>query len=126
MYRISVSHLRSLCWLFIYSIATETCYGTRQLDVGRSLSLSVDRVCWWLCFLLPCLRAPGRGVPGFLAGFALAVLFGFFHDPVDAQVDSFQVFSPVSLAKWASPQFENSVQIFTFSSRMMNKQDQVT
>ena len=27
-------------------------------------------------FLLPCLRAPGRGVPGFLAGFALAFAVG--------------------------------------------------
>ena len=40
----------------------------------------------------------------------------FYHDPADAQVDSLYVFSPVSFAKWASPQFENYVQIFTFSS----------
>ena len=38
----------------------------------------------WLLVPLPCLRAPGRGVPGFLAGPALVCLFLlllFVHDP---------------------------------------------
>ena len=46
------------------------------------------------------------GVPGGpRPGFAVCS----FHDRVDAQTKWYQVFSPVSLAKWASPQFESYV-----------------
>ena len=48
-----------------------TCYGMRQSSV---YSLRVeDWIMLWFgwFFPLPCLRAPGRGVPGFLAGPAL-------------------------------------------------------
>ena len=79
-------------------------------------------------FLLPCPRAPGRGVPGFLAGPALAFVVSVFgtHDPDLALIIAHQEVSHVSLAQWASPQFENHVQIFTSHLPMMNIQDQVT
>ena len=66
--------------------------------------------------LLPCLRAPGGGVPGFLASLALSFVVCFTHDPNAARLAYSQVVSPVSLAKWASPQFESIVQIFNFPS----------
>ena len=57
-----------------------TCYGMRQSSV---YSLRVeDWIMLWFgwFFPLPCLRAPGRGVPGFLAGPAL-VLFAVASRP---------------------------------------------
>ena len=53
----------------------------------RVLELTIGSCCGLVaCSLvpLPCLRAPGRGVPGFLAGPALVGLFLlllFIHDP---------------------------------------------
>ena len=73
-------------------------------------------------FLLPCLRAPGWGVPAL----AFAVSVCCIHDPVIALLIVRQEVSQVSLAQWASPQFENHVQIFTSHLPMMNLQDQVT
>ena len=79
------------------------------------LKLWITLLVGWF-FLLPCLRAPGRGVPGFLAGpalvFAVAVLpWSKF---------SFSNFAPGSLtfhsAQRAPPQFENHVQIFHLPS----------
>ena len=74
------------------------------------------------CFcLLPCLRAPGRGgawVPGGLRpGFLLLL---FIHDPDIAFLIMHLYVSQVSLAKRASPQFENRVQIFTSHLPMMD------
>ena len=72
-------------------------------------------------FLLPCLRAPGWGVPGFLAGPALVFAVSVFgtHDPDLALLIVRQEVSHVSLAQWASPQFTSHLP-------MMNIQDQVT
>ena len=55
------------------SIDVETCHVSRRdTDVGSGIYRALDRVgsCCWVCFW-PCLRAPGGGVPGFLAGLAL-------------------------------------------------------
>ena len=44
-----------------------TCYGTRQLNVDSFGVQAMDHVVVWCFWLLPCLRAPGRGgawVPG--------------------------------------------------------------
>ena len=44
-----------------------TCYGTRQLNVDSVGVQAMDHVVVWCSWLLPCLRAPGRGgawVPG--------------------------------------------------------------
>ena len=62
---------------------------------------------------------PGGPRPGFS-------LLLFIHDPDIAFPIMHQDVSHVSLAQRASPQFENSVQIFTFHLPMMNLQDQVT
>ena len=62
---------------------------------------------------------PGGPRPGFRCWLC-------FHDPVIALLIMHQDVSHVSLAKWASPQFENHVQIFTSHLPMMNLQDQVT
>ena len=68
-------------------------------------------------FPLRCLRAPGRGgawVPGGpRPGFRCWLCF---HDPDIALLIMHQDVSHVSLAKWASPQFENHVQFFHFPS----------
>ena len=48
------------------------------------------------------------------------------HDPDLAFLILHQDVSHVSRAQWASPQFENHVQIFTSHLPMMNLQDQVT
>ena len=52
---------------------------------------------------------PGGPRPGFRCWFC-------FHDPDIALLIMRQDVSHVSLAKWASPQFENHVQIFHYSS----------
>ena len=66
-------HIRMLFRAF--DNETVTCYGTIQLD-GCTFLCQSSGSCsvLWLLFLLPCLRAPGRGVPGFLAGLALALV----------------------------------------------------
>ena len=52
-----------------------TCYGMRQSSV-YSLRVEDWIMLWFGWFVpLPCLRAPGRGVPGFLAGPALVFCF---------------------------------------------------
>ena len=94
-----------------------TCYGMRQSSV---YSLRVED---WIMLLfgwffpLPCLRAPGRGVPGFLAGPAL-VFCCCFSSMI--QILSFVIFTRMShvshSAQRAPPQFENHVQIFHLSS----------
>ena len=69
-YRIRVSHMHHPVE-FRHFRSAATCYGMRQSSV---YSLRVED---WIMLLfgwffpLPCLRAPGRGVPGFLAGPAL-------------------------------------------------------
>ena len=69
-YRIRVSHMHHPVE-FRHFRSAATCYGMRQSSV---YSLRVED---WMMLLfggffpLPCLRAPGRGVPGFLAGPAL-------------------------------------------------------
>ena len=60
--------------------------------------------------------APGRGMPVFLADLALAFVCFLAYNPVHALLELHQVVLPVSLAKWASPQFESSVQISTLPS----------
>ena len=53
-----------------------TCYGTRQLNVDNVGVPALDHVAGWCSWLLPCLRAPGRGgawVPG-----GLRPVFWFF------------------------------------------------
>ena len=78
-------------------------------------------------FLLPCLRAPGRRVPGFLAGPALAFAVFVFciHDPDLGLLIVHQEVSHVSFAQWASPQLENHVQIFTSHPTVLDIQDHV-
>ena len=60
-----------------------TCYGARQLNVNYVRVPALDHVACWCSWLLPCLRAPGRGgawVPGGLRlCFGCAVVF--HHDP---------------------------------------------
>ena len=78
-------------------------------------------------FLLPCLRAPSRGEPGFLAGPALASAVGCAFM---IQLLLFQSCTRMShmfhLQNGHRPKFENDVQIFTSHLPMMNLQDQVT
>ena len=98
-----------------------TCYGTRQLNVDSFGVQAMDHVVVWCFWLLPCLRAPGRGgawVPGGLRpGFLLLLLI---HDPDIAFLIMHRYVSQVSLAKRASPQLENRVQIFTSHLPMMD------
>ena len=73
-------------------------------------------------FLLPRLRAPGRGVPGFLAGLVLV-----FRCCFSSMIQfSFSNFAPGSLtfhsAQRAPPQFENHVQIF----HLLSTDDELT
>ena len=98
-----------------------TCYGARQLNVDSFGVQAMDHVVVWCFWLLPCLRAPGRGgawVPGGLRpGFLLLLLI---HDPDIAFLIMHRYVSQVSLAKRASPQLENRVQIFTSHLPMMD------
>ena len=60
----------------------------------------------------------GAWVPGGLRpGFRCWL---YIHDPDTAFLITHQDVSRVSLAQWASPQFENHVQIFTSHLPMMN------
>ena len=68
-------------------LATETCYGMRQLDGNSFISeLWIVIIGGFVFLCRVSIQAPGRGVPRFLAGFALALLL-FSHDPVYAQLE---------------------------------------
>ena len=106
-----------------------TCYGMRQSSV---YSLRVED---WIMLLfgwffpLPCLRAPGRGVPGFLAGPAL-VFCCCFSSMI--QTLSFVIFTRMShvsqCTKGSAPIRESCTDFSPLDSHqpMMNEQDQVT
>ena len=68
----------------------------------------------------------GRDIVFEPAAALLAVSVFLHHDPDLALLIVHQEVSQVSLAKWASAQFENHVQIFTSHLPMMKIQDQVT
>ena len=113
----------------ISSLTTATCYGTRQLDVDLAVSWSSGSCCG-LAGSFFC-RVSGHLAGGCLGSWRappwlLLFLWFLHHDPDLALLIVRQEVSQVSLAQWASPQFENHVQIFTSHLSMMNIQDQVT
>ena len=79
-------------------------------------------------FPLPCLRAPGRGVPGFLAGPALVfcLLLLLVHDPNLICHNFHQDVSRFTVHKGLRPNSRIMYRFFTSHQPMMNEQDQVT
>ena len=79
-------------------------------------------------FPLPCLRAPGRGVPGFLAGPALVLflLLLLVHDPNLFCHNFHQDVSRFTVHKGLRPNSRIMYRFFTSHQPMMNEQDQVT
>ena len=119
-YRIRVSHMHHPVE-FRHFRSAATCYGMRQSSV---YSLRVED---WIMLLfgwffpLPCLRAPGRGVPGFLAGPAL-VFCCCFSSMI--QTLSFVIFTRMSHVSQCTSRI--MYRFFTSHQPMMNEQDQVT
>ena len=112
---------------FDFFRSAATCYGTRQLGVSSLSVGALDHVVVW-CFL-PFAVSPGTWLGGaWFPGGPRPVFRCWLccHDPDLAFLILHQDVSHVSLAQWASPQFENHVQIFTSHLPMMNLQDQVT
>ena len=103
-----------------------TCYGMRQSSV---YSLRVED---WIMLLfgwffpLPCLRAPGRGVPvpgGPCPCFLLLLLV---HDPNFVFRNFHQDVSRFTMHKGLRPNSRIMYRFFTSHQPMMNEQDQVT
>ena len=88
---------------------------------------ALDHVVVWRVLSFAVSPGTWPGGAWFLAGPALVFAVSVFlrHDPDLALLIVRQEVSQVSLAQWASPQFENHVQIFTSHLPMMNIQDQV-
>ena len=112
---------------FRHFLSAATCYGMRQSSV---YSLRVED---WIMLLfgwffpLPCLRAPGRGVPGFLAGPALVFCCCLLvHDPNFVFSNFHQDVSRFTVHKGLRPNSRIMYRFFTSHQPMMNEQDQVT
>ena len=126
-YRSRVSHMHQFVE-FRHFQSAATCYGMRQSSV---YSLRVEEwIMGWFgwFFPLPCLRAPGRGVPGFLAGPALVfcLLLLLVHDPNLFCHYFHQDVSRFTVHKGLRPNSRIMYRFFTSHQPMMNEQDQVT